>query len=105
MTRFFALLFGLTLVGLACPKPPTPPPVHPDASDAAPAVNPEPGPVPNGDQTKCAVAARHADDVCPGTLGATIRACSRAGGADANLISCIMAAASCSDLSACDKPR
>jgi hypothetical protein len=102
--RGLLLLASMVGLGLACPAPPAPSPNRPDASDAAPIVNREPGPVPAGNPKKCAAAASHADDICPGALSATERACARAGGADAKLIPCLMAASRCSDLSECDKP-
>lgn len=105
-----ALLLGC-LSADACWSQPKPPPVNPGGAGGsvvggtggrpAPIANPEPGPVPAGDPGKCAAAARHADDVCPGSLAPTVRACARAGGADPGLIPCIMAADGCQALK-CD---
>ncbi|HXU60898.1 MAG TPA: hypothetical protein VN962_04310 [Polyangia bacterium] len=106
-----ALVLGC-LSADACWSQPKPPPVSPGGAGGsvvsgtggrpAPIVNPEPGPVPAGDPGKCAAAARHADDVCPGKLAATVRTCAKAGGADPQLIPCVMAADGCPALRLCD---
>lgn len=93
----------MALFQVGCPHNPSPAPVPvtPDAADASrpkPVVNPEPGPVPSGNATKCAVACRHADEVCDGSLSPCVRHCTRAGGADPGLIPCIMAAHDCETL-------
>jgi len=97
----------LAIVQVGCPHnpPPNPTPVTPDAADASrpkPIVNPEPGPVPSGDTAKCAVACRHADEVCPGALSPCVRHCTRAGGADPGLIPCLNGVQDCGGLRACD---
>jgi hypothetical protein len=92
------LLFAWLVSG--CPKPPTPGPVNPGGAGGA--AYPEPGPVQPGNIEQCAAAARHADDVCPGSLSPTVQACSRAGGADSQLIPCVMAADGCPALRLCD---
>lgn len=106
---FAAMALALCLGALACPRPPVPPPNGPGGAGGSVAAGTggtyvEPGPVPYGDVTKCATACRHVDQIRPGALGACTASCSRAGGANPDLVACWAIARTEADLQACGRP-